>query len=101
LYTGNETEETTSGAVSLCVCVMKQHKNRESITSGRRLEASPFNTDTEMLVMSGGIESAVALDSGMMSSQTSKRYSGAGVCARRRYSGIDYIHNRVAEWIGR
>lgn len=51
--------------------------------------------------MSGGIESAAAENSGMMSFLTSKRYSGAGVCARRRYWGIDYFQCRVTEWIGR
>lgn len=52
-------------------------------------------------MMSGGIESAAAVNSGMMSLLTSKRYSGAGVCARRRYRGIDYFQCRVTELVGR
>jgi hypothetical protein len=46
---------------------IKRHKNRECITSGGWLAASLFNTGAEMLMMSGGIETTAAVNSGMMS----------------------------------
>lgn len=57
------------------------------------LQHPRFTTGAEMLVVAGGIPSAVAVASGMMSSQT----SGAGVCARRRYREIDYFQSRVIQ----
>lgn len=59
----------------------------------RGLQLPRFTTGAEMMLVAGGILRAAALHSGMMSSQT----GGAGVCARRRSTQIDYFQSRVIQ----